>query len=126
MNWYVAVIKKYAVFKGRAGRKEYWYFLLFNTILTILFTVVDKAIGHYDQDVGIGIFSGLYGVFCLLPSLAVAIRRLHDTNRTGWWILFGLVPIIGPIVLLVFTLLGSDPAENEYGLPPGSIVAEQA
>jgi uncharacterized membrane protein YhaH (DUF805 family) len=112
MNWYLDVLKKYAVFQGRARRKEYWMFVLFNILAGILLLIIDIFIGLF------GMLSFIYSVGVIIPSLAVCVRRLHDTGRTGWWILIGLIPLIGPIVLLVFLCLDSKPEENQYGPNP--------
>lgn len=123
MDWYLGVLKQYAVFKGRARRKEYWFFILFNLIASLLLTVVDVMTGSLDAELGMGLLSGLYALAVLIPSLAVTVRRLHDTGRTGWWLLIGLVPLIGAIVLLVFMLLDSQPADNDYGANPKGATA---
>lgn len=123
MNWYLSVLKQYAVFKGRARRKEYWFFLLFNLIASLVLTVVDFMTGSLDPELGMGLLSGLYTLAVLIPSLAVTVRRLHDTDRTGWWLLIGLVPLIGAIVLLVFMLLDSQPGDNQYGANPKGAAA---
>ncbi|MDP3126349.1 MAG: DUF805 domain-containing protein, partial [Thiobacillus sp.] len=99
MDWYLGVLKQYAVFKGRARRKEYWFFILFNLIASLLLTLVDFMTGSLDAELGMGLLSGLYSLAILIPSLAVTVRRLHDTGRTGWWLLIGLIPLIGAIVL---------------------------
>ena len=117
MSWYLAVLKKYAVFSGRARRKEYWFFILFNLIITIVLTMIDGAMGGLGEG-GIGILSGIYSLAVFLPSLAVTIRRLHDTDRTGWWFLIAFIPLIGAIVLLVFMVLDGTPAANQYGPDP--------
>jgi uncharacterized membrane protein YhaH (DUF805 family) len=118
MNWYLGVLKQYAVFKGRARRKEYWFFLLFNLIVSLALTVVDFMTGTLDIELGMGLLSSLYSLAILIPSLAVTVRRLHDTDRTGWWLLIGIFPLIGAIVLLVFMLLDSQPGDNQYGANP--------
>jgi uncharacterized membrane protein YhaH (DUF805 family) len=120
MNWYLAVLKKYAVFSGRARRKEYWFFLLFNIIITIVLSMVDGAMGTFALEAGLGLLSGIYSLAVLIPSLAVGVRRLHDTNRSGWWLLIGLIPLIGAIVLLIFFVLDGTPGENQYGANPKS------
>ena len=117
MNWYLAVLKKYAVFSGRASRTEYWMFTLFTVIVSIVLTVVDRAIGTG------GVLAGLYSLAVLLPSIGVLIRRLHDTGRTGWWALIALVPIIGGLILLVFMILHSEPDTNQYGPNPKGMPA---
>lgn len=118
MNWYIAVIKKYFVFNGRARRKEYWYFFLFNLLIAYAFSLADMFTGTIDPDTGYGILSGFYSLAIFIPSIAVGVRRLHDTNRSGWWLLIVLIPIIGAITLLVFCALDSDPNENQYGINP--------
>jgi uncharacterized membrane protein YhaH (DUF805 family) len=123
MDWYLGVLKQYAVFKGRARRKEYWFFILFNLIASLLLTLVDFMTGSLDAELGMGLLSGLYSLAVLIPSLAVTVRRLHDTDRTGWWLLIGLIPLIGAIVLLVFMLLDSQPGDNEYGASPKAVAA---
>ena len=118
MNWYLEVLKKYAVFDGRARRKEYWMFILVNIIITAVLALIDSLIGTVIRQAGFGLLQGLYSLAVLIPTLAVTVRRLHDTGRTGWWILIGLIPVIGGIVLLIFMLLDSEPGENQYGPNP--------
>ncbi|MGB5156193.1 MAG: DUF805 domain-containing protein [Desulfobacterales bacterium] len=113
MNWYLEVLKKYAVFNGRAGRKEYWYFVLFNIVFYILFGAIDRFIGSFNTEAGIGLFSSLYSLAVFTPGLAVTVRRLHDTDRSGWWLLIGLIPIIGALVLIVFTAQDSKAGDNK-------------
>ena len=122
MNWFLVVLKKYATFSGRAQRAEYWYFLLFSTLIVIALSVIDGMTGSYNEDSGWGLLSGLYSLAVLLPSIAVGARRLHDTSRTGWWLLIGLIPVIGTIVLIVFFVLDSTPGDNAYGPNPKGIV----
>ncbi|WP_310447365.1 DUF805 domain-containing protein [Thiobacillus sp.] len=123
MNWYLNVLKQYAVFKGRARRKEYWFFILFNLIASVVLTVIDFMTGSLDSELGIGLLSGLYSLAVLIPSLAVTVRRLHDTDRSGWWLLIGLVPLLGAIVLLVFMLLDGTPGDNQHGANPKGAAA---
>ena len=113
MNWYLGVLKKYAVFGGRARRKEYWMFVLFNVLITLALGIVEGIVLP-----GSSVLPGLYSLAVLVPGLAVSVRRLHDTGRTGWWVLISLVPIIGAIVLLVFMVLDSQPGENAFGPNP--------
>ena len=121
MNWYLEVLKKYATFNGRARRKEYWYFALFNFIISIVLMVIDGVTGTLNAEVGIGMLGGIYTLAILIPSIAVSIRRLHDTDRSGWWLLIVLIPFIGAIVLLVFTVLDSTPGENQFGPNPKNV-----
>jgi uncharacterized membrane protein YhaH (DUF805 family) len=120
MNWYLEVLKKYAVFSGRARRKEYWYFVLFNIIISVVLVMIDSMTGSFSAEGGMGLLSGIYTLAVLIPSVAVSVRRLHDTNRTGWWLLISLVPLIGGLVLLVFLVFDSEPEENQYGDNPKS------
>lgn len=117
MNWYLAVINKYADFSGRARRKEYWMFFVINVLISFAIGIIGAVIGGKD-----GLFTlslpTLYSLFIFIPSLAVLVRRLHDTGRSGWWILISLVPFIGALVLFVFTILDSDPNSNSYGPNP--------
>lgn len=121
MNWYLDVLKKYAVFDGRARRKEYWMFVLFNIIAIVVLSGLDGAMGTYNMEYGLGTLSGIYCLAVFLPSLGVAIRRLHDTDRSGWWILVGLIPFIGGIILLVFMVLDSTPGTNRFGPNPKGV-----
>src|SRR3954469_11540856 len=118
MNWYLEVLKKYAEFKGRARRKEYWMFFLINLIIAVVIAFVEGMFGSP------GIIGMLYSLAVLLPAIGVTVRRLHDTDRTGWWILVFLIPLIGWIVLLVFMVLDSQPGDNEYGPNPKPVAAQ--
>lgn len=121
MNWYLAALKKYAVFEGRARRKEYWYFTLFNTLILIGLSVIDLASGTFSEESGMGLLGGIYALGVLVPDVTVSVRRLHDTGRSGWWLLLVLVPLIGPLVLLVFMVLDSQPGENQHGPNPKEV-----
>jgi len=112
MNWYIDVLKKYAVFTGRAHRTEFWMFALFNFIIMVVLSIIEGILGMP------GILSTLYCLGVLLPSIGVSIRRLHDTDRTGWWLLIALVPLIGIIILLVFYIMDSQEGENRFGPNP--------
>jgi uncharacterized membrane protein YhaH (DUF805 family) len=120
MNWYLDVLKKYAVFSGRARRKEYWMFTLFNVIITIILAIIDSIVFKTSEG-NIGILGVIYALAVFLPSLGVTVRRLHDTGRTGWWALIGIIPILGWLVLLIFMVLDSQPGANEYGPNPKEI-----
>ena len=123
MNWYIEVLKKYATFTGRARRREYWFFALFNFLIGVLLGVVDSVNGTFNDEVGLGLVGGIYTLAVLLPSIAVSVRRLHDTERTGWWLLIGLIPVVGWIVLLVFFVLEGTRGPNKYGNDPKELVA---
>ena len=117
MSWYLEVLKKYAVFSGRARRTEYWMFLLGTVLIALVLSVIAGIVGvALDSD--LRLLSTVYALAVLIPSLAVSVRRLHDTSRSGWWLLLGLVPIIGVIVLLVFMVQDSHPGDNQYGPSP--------
>jgi uncharacterized membrane protein YhaH (DUF805 family) len=118
MNWYLEVLKKYAVFRGRARRKEYWYFALFNFIIGFALAAFDASTGSFSAEEGVGLLGGIYGLAVLIPATAVSVRRLHDTGRSGWWLLIAVVPLIGAIVLLVFTVQDSKFGRNQYGASP--------
>lgn len=118
MNWYLHVLKNYATFSGRARRKEYWIFFLFNVLISLGLGVIDVVAGTYSVEYETGFFSGLYSLLVLIPSIAVSVRRLHDTNRSGWWVVISLIPIIGVLVLFVFTCLDSQPGTNRFGVNP--------
>ena len=119
MNWYLEVLKKYAVFGGRARRKEYWYFYLFHLLIYIVLGIIDGVTGTFELVPGavLGLLGGLYSLAVLIPGFAVAVRRLHDTGKSGWWVLFFFVPL-GFIVLLVFLVRDSQPGGNQYGANP--------
>ncbi|MEU3344419.1 DUF805 domain-containing protein [Streptomyces sp. NPDC006700] len=117
MNWYVEVLKKYVVFNGRARRQEYWMFTLFSVIISIVLAIVDAVIGTQILD-------WLYTLAVLLPTLGVTVRRLHDTDRSGWWILIGLIPLVGFIVMLVFLATEGTRGENKYGANPKEPLAQ--
>lgn len=117
MHWYLDVLKKYAVFQGRARRKEYWMFTLFSMLIYIGLMIIEGILGMGSEG-GIGLLSLFYSLGVLLPSLAVTVRRLHDTGRSGWWLLIGLIPLVGGIVLLVFMVLDGQPGSNQYGPNP--------
>lgn len=118
MNWYLKVLQNYVGFEGRARRKEYWFFILFNVIFLLILATIDQALGLLDPEVGIGPLSGLYSLAVLIPSIAVGVRRLHDTERSGWWLLIALVPLVGGIILLIFMVLDSTPGSNRFGANP--------
>jgi uncharacterized membrane protein YhaH (DUF805 family) len=117
MNWYLDAWKNYVTFTGRSRRKAYWMFVLFNIIAAVLAGVIDNVLGLAGKD-GYGLISGLYSLAVFIPGLALAIRRLHDTGRTGWWMLLGLIPLFGWIILLIFFVTNSQPGSNPYGPNP--------
>jgi uncharacterized membrane protein YhaH (DUF805 family) len=125
MNWYLDVLKKYADFGGRARRKEYWMFALFNVLIYIAILIFSAILGSIDNSLALigSLLLVVYALAIFVPSLAVAVRRLHDTGRSGWWFLIAFVPVVGGIILLVFTVQDSVPGENEYGKNPKEVLA---
>jgi uncharacterized membrane protein YhaH (DUF805 family) len=118
VNYYFSAFRKYAVFKGRATRSEYWYFTLFNILAVLGFGLIDQLMGTFNFDAGYGPLSAIYTLAMILPGLGVSIRRLHDTGRSGWWFVITIIPIIGLLVFLFFALQDSDPNPNDYGESP--------
>ncbi len=112
MNWFVAVLKRYALFSGRARRKEYWMYTLIYILIAVVLGFLDEMLG------GAGVLGLLLALGLFVPSLAVTVRRLHDTERSGWWVLIVFVPIVGAIVLVVFMCLAGTPGSNPYGPDP--------
>ena len=111
-------VKKYAVFSGRARRKEYWMFVLLYFIAYVVGIVIDVIVGTFNPIAGIGVFSGLVTLGLLLPSIGVLVRRLHDTDRSGWWALIIFIPLFGAIAILVFMCLDGTNGENRFGSDP--------
>lgn len=124
MHWYLEALKKYAVFSGRSRRKEYWYFFLVNLIITFILLIIDMVTGTYSFQSGLGFLGSIYSVLVLIPNISVSVRRLHDTARSGWWVLVGLIPIIGAIILFVFMVQDSTPGDNRFGSNPKEAVSE--
>jgi uncharacterized membrane protein YhaH (DUF805 family) len=118
MQWYIDVLKKYAVFDGRARRKEYWMFVLFNVLVSIVLSIIDNIIGTTYGAGNTGILSTIYSLAVLLPSIGVGIRRMHDTNRSGWWILINLIPCVGFIWFIVLAAQEGTVGDNQYGPDP--------
>jgi len=116
MNYYLSALKKYAVFSGRSQRAEYWYFALFTNIINIALAVIGPIAG-YNPTVLMSLFY-LYNLAIMIPGLAVSIRRLHDIGKSGWMLLVPLIPLIGPIWLLVLMATDSNPGDNKYGPNP--------
>lgn len=111
MHYYIEVLKKYATFDGRARRSEYWYFTLFSTIVSFIFTGLDTAFGTLIEGTGNGILNLVYSLAVLLPSIAVGVRRMHDVGKSGWFLLI-------PIYNLILAITNGDEGPNEYGPDP--------
>lgn len=105
-------LSKYVDFSGRARRSEYWWFYLAVILVTVVGAIIDAVIGTS------GVFQLIASLAVILPGLAAGVRRLHDTDRSGWMMLLGLIPIAGPIILLVFFVQDSKPGANQYGPNP--------
>ncbi|GAA5216957.1 DUF805 domain-containing protein [Corallincola platygyrae] len=116
MSWFIAALKNYATFAGRARRAEYWYFVLFYLLSVIAGAVIDVLLG-------LGFVAAIVMLGLIIPSISVCVRRLHDTGRSGWWWWIQLVPLVGPIILLIFMVQNSADAENDYGPNPKAAIA---
>ena len=114
MEWYVGPLKKYAEFSGRASRKELWLFLLFNTLAYLILVLIFAPVG------------AIYAVGTWLPTISVQVRRLHDTNRSGGWWWLQLLPIIGTIIVFVWTVSRGTEGDNDYGPDPLAVAALDA
>jgi uncharacterized membrane protein YhaH (DUF805 family) len=117
MDWYLGVLKQYAVFDGRARRKEFWMFVLFNFVIAAALGIVGRVIG-----LG-GALQGLYSLGVLIPGLAVSVRRMHDTGRSGWWLLIAFIPFVGWLIALYFLVQPGETAANRYGPDPKAELA---
>ena len=115
-----SVLRQYATFRGRARRAEYWWFVLFTVLVSLVAGIIDAVLGTTAQS-GVGVIGTLASLALLLPSLAVTVRRLHDTDRSGWWLLAFLIPIAGFVLWLVFMLSDSNPHANRYGPSPKQV-----
>ncbi|WP_421521898.1 DUF805 domain-containing protein [Ochrobactrum quorumnocens] len=115
MHYYIDAMRNYAVFSGRASRSQYWFFSLALFVMLVVAMIVDQTVGDTTRDKPGGLFTAVVYLAHMLPAIAITVRRLHDTDRSGWWILAGFVPLIGQIALLVFMCLPSTPGESRFG-----------
>lgn len=121
MNWYLKVVRdNYANFSGRARRKEYWMFVLINLIISYGLIILG---GVFESSILV-ILSYVYSLAVLIPSIAVAVRRMHDIGKSGWMILVGLIPVVGAIWLIVLLATEGNSGSNEYGPDPKGNVEE--
>lgn len=120
MNWYLKVLKQYAYFKGRARRKEFWMFLLFNMIFTTIAMTLDNVTG-LSGEMPVGPVYGLYSLAMIIPILALMVRRMHDIGKKGSMLFVGLIPVIGGIWLFLLWIKDSVPDENAYGANPKAV-----
>ena len=116
MEWYFAVLKKYGTFTGRSQRKEYWMFFLVNLVVYIARAIIDGLTGTFSAESGVGLLGAIYTLALLIPNLALTARRLHDTDRSGWWQLLSFLPLVGTIILIVF--LAQEGRANRYAVAP--------
>jgi len=124
MKYMFDPLRKYAQFQGRAHRAEYWQFILF---YAVVYLVLMAVVGAAGQGAARAPATGLVGLFALamfVPHLAVGVRRLHDTERSGWWLLIGLVPLLGAIVLLIFFVIEGTKGQNKFGPDPKEAPAD--
>ena len=122
MKWYLMAFKNYATFKGRARRKEYWMFFLFNMIFAIVAMVLDSLLGLTfsieGQSIGYGYIYTAYLLFIIIPSISLLVRRLHDVNKSGWFYWIQLIPLVGQIWILILMVKEGTNGENTYGKDP--------
>lgn len=111
MEWYLKVLKNYAVFSGRARRKEYWMFVLINMLVAIILGFIDGATGMIDTASGNGMTSSIYQLAVVIPSIAVGVRRMHDVGKSGWFLLI-------PIYNFILAITDGETEENAYGPNP--------
>lgn len=111
MSWYIQAIKNYCNFSGRARRTEYWMFALISAVIGFVLGIIDGIIG-------IKLLTSLYCLFILIPELSLSFRRLHDIDKSAWWLLIAFVPIVGAIILFVFSVKPGTVGTNRYGDDP--------
>lgn len=120
LQWALLPIQRYTDFAGRSPRAEYWWFGLFDVAISLLLTIIDVLLIGLDKvmEYSIGPLSGIAALALLLPSVAVSFRRLHDLGRSAWWLLLGLVPLVGALVLLYWYVQRGTPGPNRFGADP--------
>ncbi|AQS42287.1 MAG: Putative membrane protein [Candidatus Tokpelaia hoelldobleri] len=114
MRWYLQAFRKYVVFKGRAERREFWYFLLFQIFAVMLISFLERQFAIANPEIYMGRVTVFYLLITFVPALAVTVRRLHDSGFSGWWVLLGFIPAIGVIIILVLAALPGA-ASRRYG-----------
>ena len=120
MNWYLKVLKQYGDCSGRARRKEFWMFILFNTIIVMILGFIE-GVADINPTSDDSILGSCYQLAILIPSIAVGVRRLHDVGKSGWMMIIVFIPLIGAIWLIVLMVTDSNPGVNEYGANPKEI-----
>jgi len=118
MDMALQPFRKYFEFKGRARRKEYWLFYLFITVLILALSYLDAVLGLMNYETGAGVLSALFSIAVFIPSITVSVRRLHDINKSGWWYLILLIPLVGIIVFLIFACMPGTNGSNRFGADP--------
>jgi uncharacterized membrane protein YhaH (DUF805 family) len=124
MNFQTAVrtvlLEKYATFSGRARRAELWWFVLFNLVVSLILSIIDRTIFGVSMETGMtnSVLGVIYSLAVLLPSITVSARRLHDIGRSGWWLLIAFIPLIGALILIYWYIQPSQDGSNEHGPNP--------
>ncbi len=121
MEYYIEAFRRYFEFHGRSSRSEYWYFALFNIMIMIALGVMSSIIEEYFNLHSFFLINSVYFLAILIPSLAVAVRRMHDIGKSGWWLLVYFIPLVGGISLLVLLVIDSEYGRNKYGENPKGI-----
>ena len=117
MQWFIYCLKNYAKFDGRAGRPEYWFYALFNTLIFFILQFLSSMQYPMNELITVYPLASIWQVVTFIPSLAVGVRRMHDINRSGFWLLFLLLPLIGWLLIMIFALLKGNDDDNDYGSP---------
>ena len=118
MKWYLTALKKYAIFNGRSRRTEYWMFVLLNFLIMLGLCAL-----LINEIIGLNLIY-VFAAVIFIPSLSVTVRRLHDTNRSAWWLLLPVIPVLGELVFLVFMVLEGKPERNRFGPDPKGLGME--
>jgi uncharacterized membrane protein YhaH (DUF805 family) len=128
MKQYITVLKKYAVFEGRATRSEYWYFTLVSLLVTLFLGVLDRSLvgSSFLGEESLGTLGSLYSLVVLAPSLAVSVRRLHDIGKSGYWLFIGFIPFIGILILFFNFVTDGEKGSNTYGSNPKELSSTTA
>lgn len=116
MNYYSICLSKFADFSGRARRREYWTFVLVNCLIALLLLTLGLTFG--EDSPASNIMVTIFYLIMLVPNLSVSVRRLHDIGKSGWYMFLSLIPLIGGLILLIWSLMDSEPGENQYGKNP--------
>ncbi|UAB75860.1 DUF805 domain-containing protein [Mesoflavibacter sp. SCSIO 43206] len=126
MEWYLKVVRdNYANFEGRARRKEYWMFTLFQIIIIFILALLGGLLGGASESVLGMLPLGIYALATFIPGIAVTVRRLHDTNKSGWYYLLSFIPYIGGIIMIILTVIEGDRGPNKYGPDPKNPLNEE-